>query len=176
MRLHSILFGIFGTLFMSCMQNKDSKNLTIDEVSILEQDFKIENGISVLLDSFMQERLLNKVLVFRLKDYNCSECKGYFLTLYKETRKTTDNIILLSQLSGTRSLSIFKKMTGVKDGIINYNNPIGETDQFLNPYIFLYKGDGIISHTIIPKESDYLQNMQMIGNLLNSSNYVYLKE
>jgi hypothetical protein len=117
------------------------------------------------LDSFMKKQGWDSMVVFRLKDYECSECKKYFINLYQFTRKKITNVVLLSQFSGYRSVSIFKNMTKIQDTIINFNNPIAEFDIISTPYIFLYKGQGKVTRFYVPIK-DNLQDERMLKSFI----------
>jgi hypothetical protein len=155
---------------MSCVRN-DSKLPATAGIPILDREFEMESEISMQLDSFMKHKSFDALLVFRIKSYDCSECKAYFIDLYKETRKMTDQAVMLSRFSGNRSVSVFKKMSGINDSIINSNSPIAKIEQSAYPFVFLYRGNGIITSLFVPVNGSPLQNMQAVKTVFKSINY-----
>jgi hypothetical protein len=142
-------------------QNK-SRNTEVEDI-ILAED------ISIQLDSFMRKRSFRSIIVFRLKDDDCSECKRFFTDLYLAAKKKTDQVVLLSRLPGYRSVLVFKEMSGINDSVINMNRPIAKMDQSLNPYVFIYNGNKTVN-CFVPLKTDRLYNEQKIDSMINYVN------
>lgn len=134
------------------------------------QDIILEEDISIQLDSFIRKKSFHSIIVFRLKDDDCSECKRFFIDLYLATKKKTDQVVLLSRLTSYRSVLVFKEMSGINDTIINFNRPIAKMDQSLNPYIFIYNGHKTVINCFVPLKTDHLYNEQKIDSMINCVN------
>ena len=158
----------FMFLIIFCSACSRDMRRTPQNVNLIDDETLFEN-IVVELDAFVKERALNTVIVFRLKDYDCGECKRYFIDLYVSTRKKTDQIVLLSRFPTYRSVLIFKKQTGIEDPIINFSGSIAKFDQALNPYVFTYRGEGVASNFFEPLKTDLyrVHNEQVLDSMIN---------
>jgi hypothetical protein len=142
----------------ACVQSTKNENRSVQTLFV----DTIIGEVSIRLDDFMKQRSMDSIVVFRLKDYDCGECKKYFIDLYHFARKNNNNVVILSQFSGYRSVTIFKKMTEIHDTIININNPISKFDITGISYIFLYKIQDNIAHCYVPVKNDNFQNERII--------------
>jgi hypothetical protein len=121
----------------------------------------IDENAASRLDAYMDTANINKMIVFRLLNYDCSECKRYFTDLYINIRKKTDNVLLLSNFSGYRSVEIFKNTINITDPILNMSQMITKYDEF-DSYTFIYVKGGTVECLYIPVKNNNMQNEQII--------------
>jgi hypothetical protein len=157
----------FFCFLLVCCQQKQRTRTDESNFIFRQNEILPAKDLSKQLDTFLNINACTSVIVFRLKDFDCSECKKYFIDLYKTVRGKTDRVVMLSMSSGYRSIQVFKKMSGINnDTIINYNKPIEEFDRSLNPYIFLYEGNKKVRFYYVPAKTDSRKNEQILDKMI----------
>ena len=85
---YSIVISVFFTILLIVYfihNNKPQNSKLFGESTVVS--LSIEESIATELDVFMNSININKLIVFRLLSYDCSECKRYFTDQRYSNRK-----------------------------------------------------------------------------------------